>query len=320
MGINIGTVLGGGAGYLLGGGVGAGLGAILGGSMSGSGGQSTQTVQNYSPEEAARRAQVMAEAERIFKAMSAGGTPAFPGAAPVGPSQATLNAQGRLQGFSTGAGQNAANQALGALQFGLGDVLYPQSNPALQATIDTATRHIGNQFTDPGGVLSQIRNEFSGSSSDGVSSREGIAGGMAARSYLDAVGDVTGKITSEGYKAGLDTFGRTMAFAPNLYNMGTQPAITEGAVGQQQEAYAQAQQDFEAASRMWDINAPWNNVQNYANIVFGGSSPGSTTTSTNQISSVQRAGMALSGAAMGFQMGGPYGAAAGAALGLLLGR
>lgn len=290
----------------------------------GSKGTQTTVQQNYSPEEAAARARVMAQAEAIFGKESVR-QPTYPGAQPVAASADTLAAQEQLRQFSTGQGAQVASQAGEALKFGLGDVLYPETNPALQATIGTATRKVGEAFTDPGGVLSQIRSNFATTAPGGQSSREAIAMGLAGRGYLDTIGDVTGRLASEGYRAGLDTFGRTLAFSPNVYNLMTQPAVTQSAVGQQTEAYQQAQEDFAAGGRAFDINAPWSQLQNYANIVFGGSSAGTTTDARGPgVTGTQRAGMALAGAsigayaAAGTSMGGPYGAAAGAAIGLLM--
>lgn len=272
-------------------------------------GSSTTVNQMFSPEEAARRTQVMDAAAAIF-----GSQPAS--RPPTGATPDTVQAQERLRAFSTGQGQQLANTTAGAVQFGLADVLYPQSNPAMQEYLKSATRNITEAYQDPGGVLSQIRSNFA--SQDGRGSREAIALGLAEKSYLNTIGDVTSKITSDAYGKGLDTFSRTMAFAPNAYNLAMQPAVTQDVVGQQIEGYSEQQ-------RQWEANSPWANLQNYANIVFGGSAPGTQTTSMGPgTSNVQRVGMALGGATLGYQiaagtaMGGPYGAAIGAAAGLLM--
>jgi len=44
---------------------------------------------------------------------------------------------------------------------------------------------------------------------------------------------------------------------------------------------AQQLEDYLSNSRMWEYNAPWLPLQNYANIVFGNATP-TTTTSTDQ--------------------------------------
>ena len=268
----------------------------------GSGGGSSTTVnQLYSPEEAARRQKVMDEAQRIYG--TAGAVPP-----PTGATADTLEAQNRLRSFSTGTGQQIADQTAGALKFGLGDVLNPNSNPALQQTLNTATRQVTDSYLNPGGALSQIRSHFG--QGPGAGTREAIAVGLANQGYLNTIGDVSGRITSDAYNKGLDTFSRTLAFAPQAYNLASAPAMTQDAVGQQIEGYAEQ-------NRLHDINAPWSNLQNYANIVFGGANPSTQTTATGPgTTNVQRAGMALAGASLGYQVGGAPGALLGAAFGL----
>lgn len=273
--------------------------------MSGGGSKGSTTTVNqlYSPEEAARRAQVMAQAEQIY-----GSTPTPP--APAGPSADTLAAAERVRQFSTGTGEQIAAQTRQAQQFALGDVLYPETNPALRATQEAATRPITEAYTGPGGALQQVRDHFG--QGPGVGSREAIALGLTNRSYLNTVGDVNARIASQGYSQGLDTFTRALGLAPQTYGLSMQPALAQGAVGQQMEAYQEEQ-------RLHEANAPWANLQNYANIVMSGSAPGTQTTSTGPgVTPANRAGMALAGGALGFQVGGPYGAAIGAGAGLLL--
>ncbi len=296
---------------------------FMGGSEPAPASSSTTTQQVYSPEETAARNKVQSEAERIYNSTSGSFTSAnYPGAAPTPFSSDTVAAQNYLRNFATTQGSTIAGQAGDALKFGLKDVLSPSSNPALQQTIDTTTRKIGETYTDPGGVLSNIRGAFTGNNSGGSGTREGIAGGLAGRSYLNAVGDATGKITSDAYKEGLDTFNKTLAFAPNAYNLMTQPALTQAAVGQQIEGMQQAQATYGANQQSWALNAPWMGLQNYAQIVYGGANPATTTTGTASTGSANKnagMGMALQGASIGATVGGPWGALIGGAAGLLMG-
>lgn len=270
----------------------------------------TQVNQLYSPEEAARRAQLMAEAERVYGQASA----ALPGQAPAGASPQTLESQRQLQAYNAGPGAELNKSLQGATQFGLHDVLYPSSNPALQSTIDTATRKVGQAYTDPGGVMGQIRGQFTAGSSGGAGSREAIMSGIAGRSYLDTIGDVTGKISSDAYTKGLDTMTRSMALAPQTQQMGMTPAFTTGAIGQQNEQYAENQ-------RQWAVNSPWTALAPYASAVMGLSNPSTQTTSTvpgptrNPMAPL---GMAMQGAVLGSMIPG-VGTAVGAGAGLLLG-
>lgn len=270
----------------------------------------TQVNQLYSPEEAALRAKAMREAERIYGITSAN----LPNLTPGGPSAETQASQAMLKNFASGTGADLASQMAAATKFGMSDVLNPASNPALQSTINTATRYIENQYTDPGGVLSQIRGQFTGGNSGGSGSREGIAGGLAARSYLDTVGDVTGKITSDAYNKGLDVFSRTMALAPQNQQLMLQPALMTGAVGQQKEAY-------DERARSWEANSPWIALGPYANIVTGMANPSTQTTSTvpgAQANPMAPLGMAMMGASLGSAIMPGMGTAVGAGAGLLL--
>lgn len=246
---------------------------------SGGGGSSTSTTQNYSPEEVARRAQVMDEAQRIYTQTAPTISSAnYPGAKPVGPSNETSAAQTYASNYAVGpAVQQAANMN-NAVQFGLRDVLFPQTNPALAASMDAAIRPITQSYTDSGGVLSKIRDGAIGSGQFG-SSRQAIAEGIAAGRYADTIADTTARMANENYQKGLDTFGRTLAFAPQALQAGLMPSNILSGVGAQKEMYDVQQADFDAASRMWELNAPWAPLQNYASIVFGGANPSTVATS-----------------------------------------
>jgi hypothetical protein len=204
----------------------------------------------------------------------------YPGTAPASFSPETLAAQKYGVDYALGPALQQTNNMNQAVKFGLGDVLYPQSNPALQQTINAAVRPITESYTDPGGVMSQIRSGATGAGQFG-SSRQGIAEGVAAGRYADAVGDASSRIATEGYGRGLDTFSRTLAFAPQAMQAGMTPANILSGIGSQNEMQAQQLEDYLSNSRMWEYNAPWLPLQNYANIVFGNATP-TTTTSTDQ--------------------------------------
>jgi hypothetical protein len=255
-----------------------------------SGGSSTSTQQNYSPEEAARRTQVMDEATRIYNATAgAAQNSPYPGTQPVPFSPDSITAQNYSRDYALGpAVQQAANMN-NAVQFGLYDVLFPQTNPALQSSIDAAIRPITQSYTDTGGVMSQIRDSAQGAGQFG-SSRQGVAEGIAAGRYANAIGDTSSKMANENYQKGLDTFSRTLAFAPQALQSGLMPANILSGIGAQNEQQAQQIQDYLANARMWDYNAPWTPLQNYANIVFGGANPTSTSQVNTQSSPLQTIG------------------------------
>jgi hypothetical protein len=265
--------------------------------MSGGGGKSTQTVQNYSPEEVARRTQLQDTAQRLYMQQTAGGTPAYPGSAPITPSSYTLAAENYLQALVPGQVQNVGDIQR-ATSFGLTDVLSPQSNPYYQAHQQALINPIMEQYFDPGGVYGQIRQGAQEAGQVG-SSRQGVAEGIAAGRYGRALGEALGRMGSEAYSHGLESFNRTLAFAPQALQAGTVPAQTLSAIGASEEGRAADQAAYQEAQRLWELNAPWHQLQNYANIIYGGGSSGGTSTSTGpKMSGAQRLAGAL-GAGLG---------------------
>ena len=147
---------------------------------------------------------------------------------------------------------------------------------------------------------------------------EGVAGGR----YLQTIGDISATRTSDAYNKGLDTFSRTMALTPQTMQASLMPAQAMSAVGTQQEQYGQQGEDYAAAVRQWGMNAPWAALQNYANVVYGGSASGTTTTGMSSGGGTSKAMSALGGAAMGASIGSVVpgvGTLIGAGIGLMMG-
>ena len=279
--------------------------------MSGGGGSSSTSVQQYSPEEAARRTQVMDEAQRIYGATAPMMTQQeYPGAQPISFSPQTQQAR-RMGEQYAGQAQQMFGDLAKAQQFGLGDVLYAESNPYLQSSIDAAIRPITQSYMDPNGVMSQIRTGAQEAGQFG-GSRQGIAEGIAAGRYAQQVGDTAAKMASEGYGQGLETFGRTMALAPQNMQAGMMPMNIYSGLGQQLEMLAADQEAYNAAAREWQLNAPWMPLENYASIVYGGASPGSSTTSPGMSTGQRLANAGMAGlGTYGMIAGATSGAAAG---------
>lgn len=292
--------------------------------MGGGGSQPTATTTtqvNYSPEEQAARNAVQSHAAAIF-----GNSPATtpnPGA-PVAPLSAdTLMAQQYMRGAVAPVTQTLDTMNQG-VRFGMQDILYGQ-DPTLQNAINASVRPITEAYTDPGGLMSQQRAEMMNNNMYG-STRDMMMSGILGGRYADAVGDTASKLAAASRGDTLNTFSKTMAFAPQALQSSTMPAQMLSAVGQQNEMFTQAQLDKEAQDRLWAINYPWMNLNNYANIVYGGANPGTTSTQTGS-PSAQRGnplggmlGGAASGAAIGSVVPGigtAFGAAAGAIIGLL---
>jgi hypothetical protein len=251
--------------------------------MSGGGGgaptSTTTTTQNFSPEEAAQRALVQQEANRVYQTTKGtiGASP-YPGASPTPFSPETLQAQTSLMNWAGGAGGQLANQAGAYSNFLMGPAQYAESNPYLQSAIGAAIRPVTQAYTDPGGVMSQIRGNAIQAGGYGTSTRQGIAEGIAGRGYLNTIGDITSKMANENYQGARNAGTAALAAAPGTFTLGTEPAKAFGAVGSQRETLSQAEEQRRAEERLWNLNSQWTPLQNYANIVFGGGSPGTTST------------------------------------------
>lgn len=267
---------------------------LMGGGGSGGGGTtSTSTTQNYSPEEAAKRAQVMDEARRIYETSGPMITNSpYPGAKVVPYSAETLQAQDYIKNVAVPNAVNSSNAINNAVQFGLSDVLYPGSNPALDATIDASVRPIYTAYAGAGGALSRNRDQGVQMNQLG-GSRQAIADSLATKNFMNSVGDTAAKVATTGYNEGLNTFGRTLAFAPQAIESATAPATMLSNIGAQKENLQMEQEQYASDAAMWALNAPWAPLQNYASIVYGGASP--STNSTSQLPEQQRGGGDMTG-------------------------
>lgn len=283
----------------------------------------TQTVQNFSPEEAANRAAVQNQAQALYQQTA--GTIAsspYPGSQVIPFSPETQQAQDFVKNFANTTAPAYNQNMADATTFGLGDVMYADSNPYLQSAISNAIAPITASYTDPGGVFSQIRTDSNTNGDYGRSSRQGIAEGIAAGKYAGAVGATASDMANKGYQSGLDTFAKTLALAPQTEQSMLLPGQLLSGIGVQTENMAQANEDYAANMRDWNLNASWLPLQNWANLVYGGSNPGTTSTSSSTgTGSRSNTGLGILGGAMqGYQLGalggmGAPGAVAGAILG-----
>lgn len=272
---------------------------------SSGGGSSSQTVQNYSPEEAAQRAKVQSEASRIYGS-TAGKISSAPytGAQVVPQSADTLTGQDLTKAAANTTAGTVIPQLLDATKFGLSDSMNVNSNPYLQSAIGAAVRPITESYTDAGGVMNQIRNNSEVDGGQGRSTRQGVAEGIAAGRYANAIGDASARVASDGYGKGLDTFARTLAITPQTVSTLNAPGQAYSAIGNQNEGYAQAAENYAGDSRNWDLNAEWTPLQNWANIVYGGTGPNGTTTKSSGGGTKSNPLMGAAGGAMaGAQLG-----------------
>ena len=282
----------------------------------GSGESRTVTTQELSPEQQQLLSLVIPEARKFVQNPPT----QFPGSAiaPFTPNQLGAQQSALSQAFGGNVGQ-VSDAAAQAQQFALGPVLFPESNPALQAATQAAIRPITEQFTQS--VLPNIRQGAITAGGFG-GSRQGIAEGAASQAFLRQVGDTSAEIQSEAFGQGLDLFGRALFAAPGTAQLGLLPTQIQEAVGLQQQ---QQQQRLLTEEAQRFVNAqliPFAAAQDVAGLAFG--FPGGQATSTTSSTGASGANpiqSALGGASLGLALsaGNPIGAGLGALAGILLG-
>lgn len=188
-----------------------------------------------------------------------------------------------------------------------GDVLRPESNPALQAAIEAAIRPLHQTFGQQ--ILPGIRGEAQLAGQFG-GSRQGVAEGIASQALLQGVGDVSARMQSEAYQTALDNMTRALAFAPGIVGLGLLPSDVISAVGGQQRGMEQALINEQIQRHAAEQLLPFQAAQQVAGLAFGMPGGGTTSTSlipgTQQPSALQRGlGGAAAGAALGSMLGFP---------------
>lgn len=234
------------------------------------------------------------------------------------PSQVT----GQNMALSGAGTQNALAQGgANASNFWMSDGVWrPENNPALQGTIDAATRPIMETLTRS--TLPAIRGEAERTGNFG-SSRQGIAEGLASQGASQAVGDTAARVANANYQTNVEAQLRALNLLPQTQAAQTAGAQTTSAVGDVRQALAQALLGEQVAGFNYDQIAPY--LQSREVLSFLQGIPGGSVTSTgnSQASTPQRnpfssaLGGAASGAALG-SMFGPWGTGIGALGGGLL--
>lgn len=263
------------------------LGGGGGGDSAPSTTNSTTTVNQYSPEEIARRTKVQDEASRIYDTTK-GMFAQYPGAAVVGPSGATQSAEQRMLSFVPTA-MNTSGNVQGALNQGLSSATNVQNNPFFRSAVEGALRPVVQNFTDAGGALSQIRDGATAAGQYG-GTRQGIAEGLAMNRLGQTLSDTAAKMGSDAYDKGLDTMTKSLQVTPSAMMGSAMPISWESSVGATQDARAQTMENQAAQQRLWGLNSQWAPLQNYANMVYGGGSSQSTTNSTSPYYQPQSSG------------------------------
>lgn len=211
------------------------------------------------------------------------------------------------QEFMTDYAQSLAPTQAGhmnAMNWGMNAVMDPYSNQALQSHIAAAQRPLTQAYQEQ--VLPGIRDQAE--MYGGAGSRTGLAEGVAARSYMDAMGDVSSSMMSQAYGQGLDQQARMMAMAPQMYQAGAMPGQFMGQVGAQQQAMEQQGIDEAMARHYYGYDADYARQKDYLSTLAG--TPWGTTSVTGPDPNATNTAMStLGGGLMGLGAYGALGAA-----------
>lgn len=208
--------------------------------MGGSSEPQTKTTTNIISPEAKELTRLAMPGYREFAQMPADAViPPFSGVAGFDPSQ--TSGQEMVLGAAPGQAGVVGSAAAGTNWLTGGDVLRPESNPALRGTIDAATRPIWEQLMDT--ALPAVRSGaiLQGGPASYGGTRQGIAEGIATRGATQAAQDASSKIATEGYKAGLDAMTKGLALAPTTAQSLSLPGLTVSGVGDVRQDETQKQ-------------------------------------------------------------------------------
>ena len=132
------------------------------------------------------------------------------------------------QGVVGGQALNQQAQA-GITPFLSGQMMNVENNPYLQAAIRSAVRPVTQNFQE--NVRPSIQSQFSVGTDAYDQSREGIARGIASRSYLDTVGDISSQMANQGYNTGMNATISSFNQVPQLTTAATAPGQAQWNIG-----------------------------------------------------------------------------------------
>lgn len=161
---------------------------------------------------------------------------------PTGPLQAGFDpaqVQGQEDVLKAASGPQTelARAGAGTAEFLSGDVLSPDSNPALKGYMDAAVKPLYQNLTES--TLPAIRNASAAVTPFG-GTRQGIAEGLAAGRTAQAAGATTAQIANQGYQGGLDALVKNLGLLPGTIQSQLAPGISTSGVGDIRQALAQA--------------------------------------------------------------------------------
>lgn len=227
--------------------------------------------------------------------------------APFDPAQ-TAGQEGVLSATAPGGvASSLAGTGAGAQGFlTSGAALSPDSNPALQQTIDAATKPIQQNLTES--TLPAIRSGATGSGQFG-GSRQGIAEGLASGRASQAIGATSAGIANQGYQSGLDAMTKGLALLPQSLQAQLFPSLATSGVGDVRQQQTQALMGQSNLYEQYPQLLPLLLGQTFAGIGAGIPAQGSTTTGTSSQASPLMQGLGLGISGLG-ALGGGSGIAA----------
>lgn len=186
----------------------------------------------------------------------------------------------------------------------------PQNNPALQGSIDAATRAITNTLLES--ALPAIRDSAERTGNFG-SSRQGIAEGLATGRAAQAVGDTTAKIVNDNYATNTGNQLKALGLLPQTIGAQTMGDVTTSGVGDVRQSLTQALLGERVGNFNYDQLAPFLQSKEIMSLLTG--IPGGTNVATASTPQGNPLTSALGGAAAGASLGSAIFPGAGTAIG-----
>lgn len=163
------------------------------------------------------------------------------------PAQNATQLMGQQSGldYATSGGlSNLVNQSQNALSM----TLSPQQNPYLGQAIQAATRPITQNYQE--NVLGGITDGAVQAGQTG-GTRQGVAEGIAARDYMNKIGDVSSQMSYAGYNDNMNRLLQGLGQSSNIANLGMLPGTLQYGIGSQQN------------------QAPWQQAAKYQSLIGG---------------------------------------------------
>src|SRR5688500_4836148 len=239
----------------------------MGGPSGGSSSGTQKTVAEPWKEQRPFLLDIFRQAENQFHQPGPG---YYPGQTVAGQSPATTQAQQYILGQATNQGQQVGQMGVDSL----GRLLNGGLNPHLDAAIAAAQRPLIQQFTDSGGTLSNIRDQFTQAGQFG-GTRQGIAEGIAGGRLQHELGDISSQIAFDALKQQQQAQVQALSLLPGIQQSLYAPAYALDAVGQQQRSLDQAQIDAMIDRYNYEQNLEAAKLAQYQQLVqgtFGGTS------------------------------------------------